>query len=47
MSPVDEEEDEELSKLLKADLVERAEAEGIDTDGLTKAELVEALEGRS
>jgi hypothetical protein len=35
--------DDDLSKLLKAELVELAEAEGIDTDGLTKAELLDAL----
>lgn len=35
---------DDLSKLLKADLVELAEAAGVDTDGLTKAELVEAIE---
>jgi hypothetical protein len=37
-------EGEDLSKLLKADLVDRATAAGIDTEGLSKAELVEALE---
>lgn len=37
-------EDEDLSKLLKADLVERAEQAGIETEGLTKADLVEALQ---
>lgn len=37
-------ENADLSKLLKAELVDRAEAVGIDTDGLTKAELVDALE---
>lgn len=36
--------DDDLSSLLKADLVERAEAAGIDTTGLTKADLVAALE---
>lgn len=39
-------EDEDLSSLLKADLVERGEAAGIDTTGMTKAEIIEALEGR-
>lgn len=45
-APADEPEaddGDDLSKLLKADLVERAEAAGIDTDGLTKAELLDAL----
>lgn len=37
--------DEDLSGMLKADLVERAEAAGIDPAGLTKAELVDALQG--
>ncbi len=37
-------ESEDLSKLLKADLVERAEAADIDPEGLTKADLIEALE---
>jgi hypothetical protein len=41
----DEADDEDLSSLLKAELVERAEAAGIDTEGKTKAELVAALEG--
>jgi hypothetical protein len=36
---------DDLSKLLKAELVERAEAAGVDAEGLTKAELLEALEG--
>lgn len=35
---------EDLSKLLKADLVDRAAAAGIDPEGKTKAELVEALQ---
>jgi hypothetical protein len=39
--------DEDLSKLSKAELVERAEAAGIDTQGLLKADLVDALEGDS
>jgi hypothetical protein len=44
--PVDDEaDDEDLSSLLKAELVERAEAAGIDTEGKTKAELVAELEG--
>lgn len=38
-------EEENLSGLLKADLVERAEAAGIDPAGMTKAEIVGALEG--
>lgn len=37
-------EPEDLSALLKADLVERAKAAGIATDGLTKDELIDALE---
>ena len=36
--------DEDLSKLLKADLVERASGLGIDTEGLSKAEIIEALQ---
>lgn len=36
--------EEDLHGLLKADLVERAEAAGIDASGKTKAELVDALE---
>lgn len=36
---------EDLSKLHKADLVERAEAAGVDPAGMTKAEIIEALEG--
>lgn len=36
--------DENLAKLRKAELVERAEAAGVETDGLTKAELLAALE---
>lgn len=35
---------EDLSKLTKAELVERAEAAGIATEGLLKADLVTALE---
>ena len=38
-----DDDEEDLSKLLKSDLVERAVAAGIDTDGLNKAELVDAL----
>ena len=34
---------EDLSKLHKADLVERAEAAGLDPAGMNKADLVEAL----
>lgn len=41
----DDSDDEDLSSLHKADLVERAEAAGIDTAGKTKAELVAELEG--
>lgn len=37
---------EDLHSLLKPELVERAEGVGIDTSGLTKAELVEALESQ-
>lgn len=37
--------DDDLSKLNKAALVERAEAAGIDTDGKTKADLIHDLEG--
>jgi len=46
-SPTDDDDtaDEDLSSLHKADLVERAEAAGIDTAGKTKAELVAELEG--
>jgi hypothetical protein len=36
--------DEDLSKLHKADLVERAEAAGFDPAGMTKAEIIDALE---
>ena len=35
---------EDLSSLYKSELVDRAQAAGIDTAGLSKAELVEALE---
>lgn len=40
----EQEEQEDLSKLLKADLVERAEAAGVDASGMNKADLVAALE---
>lgn len=40
---VSEPEPEDLSKLTKAELVDRAGAAGIDTEGKTKADLVEAL----
>lgn len=43
--PLAPREQEDLSGLLKADLVERGEAAGIDTSGMTKAEIIEALEG--
>ena len=33
-----------MSKLYKAELVERAQEAGIDTEGLTKPELIDALE---
>ena len=47
VTPDDEADDDaDLSSLLKADLVARAEAAGIDTEGKTKAELVAELEGR-
>jgi len=36
--------EEDLSKLYKSELVDRAEAAGIDTTGMSKAEIVEALE---
>lgn len=35
--------DVDLSTLRKAELVEIAEARGVDTDGLTKADLLDAL----
>jgi hypothetical protein len=38
--------EEDLSKLYKSELVDRAEAAGIETDGLSKAELIEALEAQ-
>jgi hypothetical protein len=37
-------EDEDLSKLKKDELVEKAEAAGLDPEGKTKAELIEELE---
>ena len=40
----DDDDEEDLSKLYKAELVERAEAAGIDTEGMSKADLVAALE---
>lgn len=40
-----ETEAEDLSKLYKSELVDRAEAAGLDVDGLSKAEIVELLEG--
>jgi hypothetical protein len=38
--------EEDLSKLYKSELVDRAAAAGIETDGLSKAELIEALEAQ-
>jgi hypothetical protein len=38
--------EEDLSKLYKSELVDRAEAAGIDTAGMSKAEIVEALEAQ-
>lgn len=44
-TPEDEGDDEEdLSRLLKSELVERAEAAGLDVEGFSKAEIIEALE---
>lgn len=47
-APADEgdaaDEVEDLSKLHKADLVERAELAGFDPAGMTKAEIIDALE---
>ena len=37
-------EEPDLSKLRKAELVEVAAEQGVDTDGLTKAEILEALQ---
>lgn len=37
--------EDDLTKLSKADLVVRADAAGIETDGKTKAELIDELEG--
>jgi hypothetical protein len=47
VTPEDEhgDDDEDLSSLPKAELVDRAERAGIDTGGKTKAELVAELEG--
>jgi hypothetical protein len=39
-----EDETEDLSKLYKSELVERAQAVGLDVEGLSKAEIVELLE---
>jgi hypothetical protein len=40
----DDDDAEDLSKLYKSELVERAEAAGIDTTGMSKAEVIDALE---
>ena len=39
-----QEQETDLSKLRKAELVEVATEQGVDTDGLTKAEILEALQ---
>lgn len=39
-----QEESPDLFKLRKAELVEVATAKGVDPDGLTKAEIIEALQ---
>jgi hypothetical protein len=39
-----EDETEDLSKLYKSELVERAQAVGLDVEGLSTAEIVELLE---
>jgi hypothetical protein len=39
--------EEDLASLYKADLVDRAEAAGIDTSGMKKADIVAALEQES
>jgi hypothetical protein len=43
--PVEQtDEDVDLTKLRKDELVELAGGQGVDTDGLTKAEIIEALQ---